>query len=482
MTAIGINATAFMAQAGSFVSVKVSQVAVQKGDHFESVMAGKLSAQKSGDEDRTVTAINLKKTEYSKGQADNEEMQKPVTDANSAVDNSAPVSKAPTDEATASTGETSEAPVIEDELSDEDLKSILEVINTIMQGIAQILETSLRELQGSFEELNILPKDFTNFDKMAELVLNVNGSNQMTDMLVDENMLNMFNEIKELINSVLEDSGFTKVDFETFTAEAEVYKPESIMKLLDDNGLFKLNVKNMGEEKTDITVEDDNEAALPEFKVEVVKTKAENENEEGTNLTKKDAKAEAPIRRQTGDSKIATPAETFVKGIENAVKTLDIDMPIADTQVSVRDIVFQLVDAVKVEISPDNTSLEMNLNPESLGKVSLNISSKNGVMTAQITTENQVSKEALESQLQILKENIEAQGVRVEAIEVTVSSFIFSDSKNAESGEAEETEKGKRAKASVNGVGSAEADPVLEAEELKRKVLLENGSTVTYVA
>ena len=51
--------------------------------------------------------------------------------------------------------------------------------------------------------------------------------------------------------------------------------------------------------------------------------------------------------------------------------------------------------------------LEMSLNPESLGKVNLNITSKDGVMTAQITTQNEVSKEALESQLQILKDNIE---------------------------------------------------------------------------
>lgn len=478
MTAIGINATALMGQAGSFVSVKVSQVAVQKGDNFESVFASKMSTSKSDTTDKSATAINQQKTEYSKGQADNNEKPEAVANNAKTADSSRPVNDAPkaeTDPASKAEGSITE----ENEISDEELASVLEVINTMMQGIAQILEVSLRELQGSFEELNILPKDLVNFDKMAELVLQLNGSNQMTDMLVDENMLNMFNQIKDLVNSILEDNGFTEMEFEAITSK-EMFEPESLLKLLDENGLFKLDAKNIDEENPQEVISDENDAQVQGFKVEVVKTDDKGGDEEKSDLNGKDTRPSTPIRRQTDDNRIATPAETFVKGIENAVKSLD--MPVADTQVTVRDIVYQLVDAVKVEISPDNTNLEMSLHPESLGRVSLNISSKDGVMTAQITTENQVSKEALESQLQILKENIEAQGVRVEAIEVTVSSFMFSDSKNAQSGEAEETEKGKRTGASVQGVGTLETDPAAEAEELKRKVILENGSTVTYVA
>lgn len=479
MTAIGINATALMGQAGSFVSVKVSQVAVQKGDHFENIFAGKISASKSEGTDKSATAINQLKTEYSKGQADNNEKPEVLAESSGPADSvtlEKDSTKAETNPAVVSEGSKI---VDENEVSDEKLVFVLEVINTMMQGIAQILEMSLSELQGSFEELNILPGDLTNFDKMADLVLSLNGSNQMTDMLVDENMLNMFNQIKDLVNGILENNGFTVAEFEDITSK-DMFRPEPLMKLLDENGLFKLDVKNIGEENPEEVIADENDASVPGFKVEVVKTDADGSNEESTGFAKKDTKTEAPVRRQTDDHRIATPAETFVKGIENAVKSPD--MPVADTQVTVRDIVYQLVDAVKVEISPDNTGLEMSLHPESLGRVSLNISSKDGVMTAQITTENQVSKEALESQLQILKENIEAQGVRVEAIEVTVSSFMFSDSKNAQSGEAEQNEKGKRTGVSTQGVGSLETDPEAEAEELKRKVILENGSTVTYVA
>ena len=159
-------------------------------------------------------------------------------------------------------------------------------------------------------------------------------------------------------------------------------------------------------------------------------------------------------------------------------------MPVAEG-VTVRDIVYQVVDAIRVNISAESTSLEMNLNPENLGRVSLNIQSRDGVMTAQITAENDTARAAIESQLQILKDNIEAQGVRVEAIEVTVSSFSFSDSKNAESEAREHPEDNSR----VGRTGRAsaalteETDAETQAQEkLEQEVMEQNGSTVNFVA
>jgi flagellar hook-length control protein FliK len=142
------------------------------------------------------------------------------------------------------------------------------------------------------------------------------------------------------------------------------------------------------------------------------------------------------------------------------------------------------VDAIRVNISNESTSLEMNLNPENLGRVSLNIQSRDGVMTAQITTENDAARAALESQLQILKDNFEAQGVRVEAIEVTVSSFSFSDSRNAESEAREHPEENGRVGRTGRRTGTAQtvSDEEQLQERLEQEVMEQNGSTVSYTA
>lgn len=96
-----------------------------------------------------------------------------------------------------------------------------------------------------------------------------------------------------------------------------------------------------------------------------------------------------------------------------------------------RDIVNQIVEQLKIVINSEQTSMELQLNPESLGKINLSLVSKDGVMTAHFTTQNEVTKEAIESQMQILKDNLNSQGLKVESIEVTVSNFEFGQNSQA---------------------------------------------------
>ena len=80
---------------------------------------------------------------------------------------------------------------------------------------------------------------------------------------------------------------------------------------------------------------------------------------------------------------------------------------------------------MKVTISAETTSMEMQLNPENLGKVYVNISSNEGVVNAQFHATNEIVKEALETQIATLRENLNQAGVKVDAIEVTIASHEF---------------------------------------------------------
>ena len=128
----------------------------------------------------------------------------------------------------------------------------------------------------------------------------------------------------------------------------------------------------------------------------------------------------------------AKPMDLFVQNLVSA-KGNDGIQQVGVEQVQVmREIVNQVVEQIKIAIKPQATSMELQLNPENLGKVELTVVSKNGLLTASFTAENQIAKEALESQMQVLKDNLNNQGVKVEAIEVNVSQFGFKQ--NTESG------------------------------------------------
>ena len=85
----------------------------------------------------------------------------------------------------------------------------------------------------------------------------------------------------------------------------------------------------------------------------------------------------------------------------------------------------QIMDYMKVSVKADSSDLEMQLHPQSLGTLHVQVASKNGVVTANFITQNETVKAALESQMVQLKESFAEQGVKVEAIEVTVQTHPF---------------------------------------------------------
>lgn len=113
------------------------------------------------------------------------------------------------------------------------------------------------------------------------------------------------------------------------------------------------------------------------------------------------------------------------------------DEAVQSPEAVMRQIVEQIVRQVKIRVLPETTSMELQLNPASLGRVNLQVSSSGGVSTAVMVVENQIAKEALESQMVTLKESFAEQGLKVSAVEVTVSEFGLKQDQESESGRQE---------------------------------------------
>ncbi len=490
MTAIGMSAADMQSRAASFVSVRVSQISVTGGSKFSDSFAKRLETARSNEDVRSVSVIKSQKTEYSKEQPKAAEVSEKGETANQVekINTAKAGEKVEAKAENLSPEETKSASNTEktEGISEEEVVKALEILNSLMQGIANILEVSLRELQGSFEELNLEPADLFDTSKLTQLVLSVENTEDISQMLTDSDMLESFNEIKELVGNVLQDMSMEAERFKEITENGQFNEQ---LEIAEDETGEVLVLNEVGKEKPDANKTSVKNEEAKDFTVEVNKFETaskevetfgtENSRDNGFGTGKSDdRKSGTEYKLKTSE---LTAGENFVAGLEKAIASDTVELPTGE-QISVRDIVFQLTEAVKVNIDSEHTSLEMNLNPESLGRVNLNITSKNGVMTAQITTENEVSKEALESQLQILKENIEAQGVRVEAIEVTVSSYTFADSKNAQGESREHPENNSdKVRGSRSFVTDAETADT-EEESLTQEIMRQSGSTVMYRA
>ena len=121
------------------------------------------------------------------------------------------------------------------------------------------------------------------------------------------------------------------------------------------------------------------------------------------------------------------------------------DIVTEDTsRVSEADIVNQVIDQIKLSSGRELTSIEVMLNPERLGSVHVTVTAKNGILSAQIAAQNEQVKTALENQVTALKENFQNQGIKVEAVEITVMTHQFEAGQNF--GQNESEKKAVRAK------------------------------------
>lgn len=148
----------------------------------------------------------------------------------------------------------------------------------------------------------------------------------------------------------------------------------------------------------------------------------------------------------------------------------------------------QVAEQIRVNVSEGKTSMEMQLNPENLGKVYVNITSKEGVIHAQLAASSEAVRTALESQLADLRENLNQAGVKVDAVEVTVASHGFE--KNLEQNQQSDKKQGERQqeqqtirRRNLNISGLDELSGLMTEEEtLAAQIMRDNGNSVDMTA
>ena len=175
----------------------------------------------------------------------------------------------------------------------------------------------------------------------------------------------------------------------------------------------------------------------------------------------------------------ANNLNTFTERMEAAFEERTVLMQ-GDTKVSMRDITEQVLGQVKVRVTSETTNLEIQLHPASLGRVNVQVSAAaQGITTATLFVENEMAKQALESQMLTLKQNFQEQGLKVDAVEVTVSNFNLESEgqQMAENGQSEQRQSGGRSRTG-KGETQAPAEEMQESPRERRDI----NSTVDYTA
>jgi len=389
-------------------------------------------------------------------------------------DNAKIVSK---DNTTVANRETAKIPVAnENSISDTDSVSsqtekhdLTSQTDSITKAVEEVKETILKTLSITEEELTefmsilgISMLDLLNPESLKQLTLVSAGTDDITILLTDENLNQSLNQLLESLDQIMEQCGIKQEDVLTLQNMEKEFA--SLMNQSEDDMDSEEPVEGVGNNNIKVQEQredaDTKEEASVNFEFTAVKQSEDGSTKQSTDSHKKD---------QTPDNQI-TQGEQFLNQLTQTVTTRTDFSDELTTIRELRDITNQIVEQIKVVIKPSQTSMDMMLNPEHLGRVQLNISSKEGVLTASFITQNQIAKEAIESQMQVLKENLEAQGLKVEEIEVTIANFSFQQSSQMD-GENKNSEQGKAKSNKTLRLDSLEDIPVEEEENENLNVL-----------
>lgn len=404
-------------------------------------------------------------------------------------------------------------------------KSIDKVNEKIVDEVKDVLGIDDDTFANAMTALGLSPLDLLESNNLAKLVLFVNGSSDFTDLLTDENMMNQLNELSDILGNLnWEDlTGMSKADFlevvedfnaksqtgsDVFTEDAPALAQETAVDAADSGNTSEnvpaeeeavANTNNVSTEKksaqgeTTVNTTDDTSDNSSDTKVEVSVTKSE---ESSSQQGSSSAQSEDDMSEVTHDQTISeedvttdnqhTVRNDFIQNLNQAVNdTVQVAKPESVRMQQMVDIVNQVVEKIKVSIGTESTSMEMQLNPEHLGKVLLNVSSKNGVMTAVFSVQSEEAKAALESQMYTLRENLELRELKVDAVEVNVSDFDFSHSDqqtmNGDQSKADNGN-GRQMKFEFDDESSEEAVSNEEKEAVRKQVMRDNGSQIDFTA
>lgn len=393
-----------------------------------------------------------------------------------------------------------------------DLKSVEnvanEITNEITNEVRDILGVDDETLANAMTALGFSALDLLDTSNLAKLVLTINGSSEFTDLLTDENMMNQLNSLIDVVENINweELTGMSKEDFATALANSmqqSDIEDENLMTTVSDGEIFSVIQEDASDGQvnvqTDVSdnitdVSDNITDAKQDVAVAVEKN--QNEAEQGSAQTDSDAGknmseeiAESTVSDDDAVSSRQTNVQNnFIQNMEQAAASVEQTQSARPDTVRMQqmvDIVNQVVEKIKVSLGTESTSMEMQLNPEHLGKVLLNVSSKNGMMTAVFSVQSEEAKAALESQMFTLRENLELRELKVDAVEVNVSDFDFSRSDQAMDGGQSKADdgNGKQMKFDFGDDSSDESAISNEEKEAVRKqVMRDNGSQIDFTA
>ena len=382
-------------------------------------------------------------------------------------------------------------------------------------GVKEILKDELgvsdEQVEDAMSILGLQWMDLLNPASLSQLVTQLTGTEDACSLLMSEEFTNIMQNTDALVQNLSETLGISKdewVALQNQLAELTADFNETVD--MADGGVQEMvpqtDVTIASQETQDTTVtaatvqmthatEETQNVQPEEDAAPVIQVNA-SEDAQTENNVSEDASGEmdepAAQSQKTKESSVNEHAQNMefqVRAEQQTAAPEEVNKVASRTTIDVQDIMNQITEFAKVNLSSENSSIEMQLNPENLGKVYLHIAAtKEGNIAAELAVSSETVKAALEAQIADLRTSLNQQGIKVDAVEVTIASHEFE--RNLEQNTAGEEQQGSQREESGRTAGRrlfrGELDELSglmnEEEALAAQIMKDHGNTMDVTA
>ena len=381
-----------------------------------------------------------------------------------------------------------------------------EVVQTVADELG-VTEDSVKE---AMEELGLTAFDLLNPENLAQLSMTLLGENSSMDLLMNDQFQGLMQSMDELGAQLMDTMDLLPDQMDELVAQMDILESpqtlteEQLQDLTGSAGEQQSEdyasigtIPERAEETTNLQQADVQEKQPQADEVRTQAATNDTTNDQNTG-NQTDSENDSQLLGERSSDTVKTPENTKTQTEANVSFQMNeaaAEIPAEANVVSENsyvsidtlDLLQQVAEQIRVNVAEGTSSMEMQLNPENLGKIYVNISMKEGAIHAQLAASNEAVRAALETQVADLRQNLDQAGVKVDAVEVTVASHEFE--KNLEQNQEGAKQQGERQqeqasrRRSLNLSSLDELSGLMTEEEvLAAQIMRDNGNSVDMTA
>ncbi len=300
------------------------------------------------------------------------------------------------------------------EVTEELLQEYAQATKELLQKYAKALGISVEQLQQALQNMDLNVQDLLDPQVAQKIVMAVNQLETSVDLITNEQAMQQLRALNQVIKDVPEDikASIHSLGVEDMNQPDAEHQGENVQSTKGDETVVRQTI--------DAQKQSSGDGMMQEGQA----------NKAMSSKSQNPAGQENEMHRMNFENAlnqvVTQKTETIV--MNNTVQTIV-------SNVSAKDVFDQIVDGMKVAVTDNKTSMTLQLQPENLGKIALNLTSEHGVLTGHFVAESEVVKEAIEANLAQLKTQLQQQGLNINEIKITVgdSQAFFAGKEQQES-------------------------------------------------